>query len=218
MSKATREQMLDVGRRMVEEDSCRARDHARKTDKTNGSATEQAERPPGKPWRQNALTSKELRTMIFNPVVFLVPNIIPAEGVTLICAKPKVGKSWLLLDLCIAATSDRHVLGSLKPVQGSVLYLALEDSLRRLQSRMTKLLPTFTGEWPEDLTLATEWRRVDQGGLDDIRDWVETTRRDGRKIAFVAIDVLKRVRPATSKTKSAYDADYEAGGFAEKAA
>jgi hypothetical protein len=169
-----------------------------------------AEWPAGNPWRQNARTLRELRAMTFNPVVFMVPNIIPAEGVTLICAKPKVGKSWLLLDLCIAATSDRFTLGSIKPVQGSVLYLALEDSMRRLQSRATKLLPTFSGEWPEHLTLATDWRRVDQGGLDDIRDWVETTRRDGRKIAFIAIDVLKRVRPATSRTKPAYDADYEA--------
>ena len=51
-----------------------------------------------------------------------------------------------------------------------MLYLALEDSLRRLQGRGTKLLPTFTGEWPEGLTIATQWRRVDQGGLDDMRE------------------------------------------------
>jgi hypothetical protein len=204
----TEREMLDVVRSIVEED--RAQNQPRKSEKTNGGATEQTDLTKDKPWRKNALTSKELRTMRFNPVAFLVPDIIPAEGVTLICAKPKVGKSWLLLDLCIAATSDRFTLGTIKPVQGSVLYLALEDSRRRLQSRMTKLLPTFTGEWPEDLTLATEWRRVDQGGLDDIRDWVETTRRNGRKIAFVAIDVLKMVRPATSRTKPAYDADYEA--------
>ena len=50
-----------------------------------------------------------------------------------------------------------------------VLYLALEDNWQRLQRRLTKLLPTFTGEWPSGLTLATGWRRVNEGGLDDIR-------------------------------------------------
>jgi hypothetical protein len=168
------------------------------------------EPPPDKPWRQNVLTAKELRTMTFNPITFLVSDLIPAEGITLICAKPKVGKSWLLLDLCIAATADRHVLGDLKPVQGDVLYLALEDSPRRLHSRMTKLLPTFTGDWPSGLTLATQWRRVDQGGLDDVRGWVETTRNKGGKIAFVGIDVLKMVRPLNQGRKLAYDCDYEA--------
>jgi hypothetical protein len=47
--------------------------------------------------------------------------------------------------------------------------LALEDSKRRLQRRMTKLLPTFAGKWPEKLTIATKWRRLHEGGLDDIR-------------------------------------------------
>jgi hypothetical protein len=156
------------------------------------------------------LTSRELKTMTFDPVTFIVPGLIPAEGVTLICAKPKVGKSWLLLDMCLSATADRYLLGNFKSVQGDVLYLALEDGPRRLQSRMTKLLPTFSGEWPENLIFATEWRRVDQGGLDDISEWVKSTRAAGRKVAFIAIDVLKMIRPLNQGKKLAYDCDYEA--------
>lgn len=148
--------------------------------------------------------------MTFNPITFMLPGLIPAEGVTLICSKPKVGKSWLLLDIAVAATMDRFVLGEKKPLQGDFLYLALEDSLRRLQSRMTKLLPSFTGEWPEGLDFDTQWRRVDQGGLDDIRKWVTERRAAGRTVAAVAIDVLKMVRPAMKKGQQQYDADYEA--------
>jgi AAA domain len=155
-------------------------------------------------------TGKDLRTMRFNPVSFLIPGLIPNEGVTLICSKPKVGKSWLLLDVAIAATMDRYLLGDKKPEQGDVLCLFLEDSLRRIQSRMTKLLPTFNGEWPESLTFETEWRRVDQGGLDDIREWANEVRAAGRKISFVAIDVLKMVRPPAKKNQSSYESDYEA--------
>ena len=78
----------------------------------------------------------------------LFRNIIPAEGVILLCSKPKFGKSWLAYDLGIACTTDRFTLGTIKPAQGNVLYLALEDSKRRLQRRMTKLLPTFAQRGP----------------------------------------------------------------------
>jgi hypothetical protein len=161
-------------------------------------------------WRQSTVSAKELQTMTFNPVTFLLPGLIPSEGITLVCSKPKVGKSWLLLDLCISATANRYVLGDLQVMQGDVLLLALEDSNRRLQLRTTKYLPTFTGEWPSGLTMATQWRRVDQGGLDDIRDWVETVRKAGRKVAFVAIDVLKMIRPPNRRGISPYDCDYDA--------
>ena len=155
-------------------------------------------------------TARLLRTMQFNPIKFLIPGLIPSEGVTLICAKPKVGKSWFILDIAIAATFDRFTLGDKKPEQGDVLLLALEDSLRRIQHRMTKLLPTFTGEWPETLAIHTEWRRVDDGGLDDIRKWANDVKAAGRKPAFVAVDVLKMIRPSPKKNQSPYDGDYEA--------
>jgi hypothetical protein len=159
-------------------------------------------------------TAEILKAMTFNPVRFLVRNLIPSEGVTLICAKPKVGKSWLVLDLALASTMDRYSLyntvGDGKPLQGSVLYLALEDSLRRLRSRIDKLLPPSIEEWPSTLTLPTEWKRVDQGGLDDIGKWVADERAAGRTVAFVAVDVLKMVRPATVKGKPAYETDYDA--------
>src|SRR6516165_4461609 len=135
--------------------------------KANEGPQEQPKSTTGYNWRQFAFTAKELKTRVFPPVTFIVPGLIPSEGVTLICAKPKVGKSWFLLDTCLSTTA-----------QGDVLYLALEDGPRRLQDRTAKLL-TFLSEWPENLTLATKWRRADRGGLDDIREWVEDTRAAG---------------------------------------
>jgi hypothetical protein len=161
------------------------------------------------PSRPRGTSLEDLGTMTFPPVAFLVPDLIPAEGVTLICSKPKVGKSWLLYDLSISATVDRDMLGGRRPLQGYVLYLALEDSLR-LRSRAEKLLPAWAGPWPPQAELHTEWRRVDQGGLDHIRDWVQDVRAGGAAVACVCIDVLKMVRPAGQDRKAAYDRDYEA--------
>jgi hypothetical protein len=160
-------------------------------------------------WQQAAFTAEELRLMTFEPISWIVTEIIPAEGVTLLCSRPKFGKSWLAYDLCIGATMNRFILGEKKPAQGDVLYLALEDSKRRLQRRMTKLLPTFSGKWSEKLTITTKWRRLHEGGIDDIRAWHEQAKAKGGKPILVVIDVLAKVRKPTGN-KPVYESDYEA--------
>jgi hypothetical protein len=161
------------------------------------------------PWKQGTFTAEQLQGMAFPPVSWIVPDIIPAEGVALLCSKPKFGKSWLAYDLCIACTMDRFTLGTIKPAQGEVLYLALEDSRRRLQRRMRKLLPASDTKWPSKLTLKTDWRRLHEGGLADIHAWhTETVNHSGKPI-LVVIDVLAKVRKP-SGNKPLYEADYEA--------
>jgi hypothetical protein len=124
-------------------------------------------------------------------------------------SKPKLGKSWLVLDLCIAATMQRHTLGAIKPAQGDVLYLALEDSNRRLQRRLSKLLPSFSGEWPDKLTLATNWKRLHEGGADALREWCRSATRP----TVIAIDTLALIRPPARSSQQAYQSDYEAMTF-----
>ena len=51
---------------------------------------------------------------------------------------PKIGKSWFVLTVGLAAAFGGKVLGSRQP--RPVLYLALEDGDRRLQDRCRKLL------------------------------------------------------------------------------
>ena len=160
-------------------------------------------------WKSGSFSAKELQSMEFPPIAWIVRNIIPAEGVVLLCSKPKFGKSWLAYDLCIACTTDRFTLGTIKPAQGNVLYLALEDSKRRLQRRMTKLLPTFGSAWPDKLLLKTEWRRLHEGGVDDIRAWYAHTRSMGGKPILVVIDVLAKVRKPVGN-RQLYEADYAA--------
>jgi hypothetical protein len=162
----------------------------------------------GPAWSQGTFTAAELQKMTFPPISWIVPDIIPAEGVTLLCSKPKFGKSWLVYDLCIGCAANRFTLGNIKPAQGDVLYLALEDSKRRLQRRMTKLLPTFNTLWPERLTLKTTWRRLHEGGLDDIRAWHAHTIEKGGKPILAVIDVLAKVRPVGNR--QLYEADYAA--------
>jgi hypothetical protein len=159
-------------------------------------------------WQQSTFTGADLKNTSFEPLAFLVRNIIPLQGVTLLCSKPKFGKSWLAYDLCIGCAADRFILGEIKPAQGDVLYLALEDSKRRLRARMDKLL-TPGGKWPERLTMATEWRRLHEGGLDDIRAWHAGVVAKGGQPILVMIDVLAKVRRPVGN-RQLYEADYDA--------
>jgi RecA-family ATPase len=114
----------------------------------------------------------------------------------------------MLYDICISAALGRELFGGRKPKRGCSLYLALEDNPRRLRSRGEKLLGFHMGPCP-GVSLATTWDRVDQDGLQLIRDWVGTTRAKGDTVALIAIDVLKMVRPPGRDRQSAYDKDYE---------
>jgi hypothetical protein len=157
--------------------------------------------------RDFMMSAAELRTMRFEPVRYVLPEFVP-EGLTLLVGRPKIGKSWWALDFAVACAAGRATLGTLKPVSGDVLYLALEDGWRRLRSRLDKLLGTFHGEWPERLFLVPmgRWRRSDQGGLQDIEAWCKWRPNP----TLIVIDTLERFRkPATGKSPM-YSADYDA--------
>ena len=85
-----------------------------------------------------------------------------------------------------------------------MLYAALEDNPRRLQNRMQRLLPQQ--EWPERLTFWTQCPRLDQGGVDAIRRWIEAA--PNPRLAI--IDTLARVRGSRSDSDSVYEGDYRA--------
>lgn len=68
--------------------------------------------------------------------VWVIPDFVPA-GMTIFAGRPKIGKSWLTMQMTQAISAGGMLFG--KPVQsGRVLYLALEDNERRLQERMNK--------------------------------------------------------------------------------
>lgn len=77
----------------------------------------------------------------FDPLRYAVPGIVP-EGLTVLAGAPKVGKSWIVLDwlLAVAATPGVALGGIDIPEPRDVLYLALEDGNRRMQSRCRTLL------------------------------------------------------------------------------
>jgi hypothetical protein len=120
-------------------------------DAMEDDANEEAER---KARNVKTLSASTLMNMHFNPVNYIVPDVL-VEGLTIFAGKPKIGKSWLLLHAANAIAEGGTTLGGLKCAEGDVLYCALEDNPRRLQSRM-KALFGKSRKWSERLDFVTE--------------------------------------------------------------
>lgn len=149
------------------------------------------------------VTAPELMGRVFPEPTWAVPDIL-AEGVTLLGGRPKLGKSWLSLNLGVAVATGGYALGTIPVEAGAVLYLALEDGDRRLQARLRSVL---AGEpAPGNLHIATTWSPLDEGGLEGIEGWARA-HPDAR---LLVVDTLKRVRAKESGNERLYDADYNA--------
>ena len=134
---------------------------------------------------------------------WVVPGMVP-EGVALLAGKPKLGKSWLAMGLCVAVASGGVAFGNVRVEKGSALYLALEDNERRLQFRLKKILART--EVPDGLHYSVECPRLDEGGVEAVEGWLRS-RPDAR---LVVIDTLAKIRPRQRRGANAYQEDYEA--------
>src|SRR5215204_1962433 len=150
--------------------------------------------------RLGAHTAAQLLVMDLPEVRQIVPGFF-SEGLTLFGGKPKIGKSWLLAGTALALAMGGCALGSIAVDEGDVLLLALEDNRRRLKRRLEQLLPN--GGNPTRLTIDYCCPRLDAGGLDDIRAWIQAVESP----RMVIIDVLNKIRPAQKNNEGIYDYD-----------
>ncbi len=160
---------------------------------------------------RTAWTADELMATEFPEPKWAVPGII-SEGVNLLAGPPKVGKSWLSLGLALSVAAGGTAMDTVPVEGGPVLYLALEDTPRRLQTRMGKILGNSRA--PSGLTLATSCPPLPQGGNEAIAQWLDRN----PEARMVVIDVFAKMRGNSAPGASAYDADYAAVGHAKRIA
>jgi len=146
-------------------------------------------------------TLQELLARQLPPIQWAIPDILP-EGLTLLAGKPKLGKSWLALSVALAVAAGGVALGTYPVAQGEVLYLALEDNERRLQSRAKQLLASMSSV-PNTIAFELRWPRLDQGGLTHLEEYLQAHPH----VRLVVIDTWARVSPkAQHRQRSQYEA------------
>src|SRR6266516_1488876 len=161
--------------------------------------------PSSYEYTPSPFTLQELLTRQLPPIQWAIPDILP-EGLTLLAGKPKLGKSWLALSVALADAAGGVALGTYPVTQGEVLYLALEDNERRLQSRAKQLLVSMSSV-PNTIAFELRWPRLDQGGLMYLEEYLRTHPH----MRLEVVDTWARVSPKVQhRQRSQYEDEYAA--------
>ena len=144
------------------------------------------------------IDAHELMERYLPPSRFCVDTLIP-NGLSILGGAPKVGKSWLALDLCVHVVKGEP-FWNLRTEPGPVLYLCLEDNERRIRQRLF----TVTDEVPPgSLFLSTYARKL----ADELCDQIAGQIYLHPDICLVVIDTFQMVRGGDAD--SSYASDYE---------
>ncbi len=141
-------------------------------------------------------SSEYIMNTPMKPIEYCVDGLI-SQGLFVLAGAPKVGKSWLALDMCLSIAKGEKVLGK-ETLCGHAVYLSLEDSLIRLQNRLYEL----TGEPSDNLNFAIMAESISNG----LPEQIEYCRKRFDDLKIVFIDTLQMVR---NESESSYGSDYK---------
>ena len=153
------------------------------------------------------INAEDLQNRTYEPTLFLVDELIP-EGLHILAGAPKIGKSWLALWLCLCVAQGQP-LWNFAVTQGEVLYFSLEDSYRRIQSRLFDL----TDDAPQTLHFAILADTLKHG----LEQQIEQFLMEHSTTKLVVIDTLQRVR-GTGSDSNLYANDYHDIGILKQLA
>lgn len=141
-------------------------------------------------------SSEYIMNTPMKPIEYCVDGLI-SQGLFVLAGAPKVGKSWLALDMCLSIAKGEKVLGK-ETLCGHAVYLSLEDSLIRLQNRLYEL----TDEPSDNLNFAIMAESISNG----LPEQIEYCRKRFDDLKIVFIDTLQMVR---NESESSYGSDYK---------
>ena len=146
--------------------------------------------------RMGIISSTELTDMRFERIDWLADGLLK-PGLSILAGAPKIGKSWMVLQLCMAVAKGETFMG-MPTKQSSVLYITLEDSATRIQERINRI----TEEGSDNLYVALHCSPL---GEELSREIVNFCIRpsDAR---LVVIDTFQKIREQAAQMS--YSGDY----------
>ncbi|MDX1884972.1 AAA family ATPase [Mycolicibacterium sp. 120270] len=142
------------------------------------------------------VTGTQLQAASIPPLIWTVTGLLP-EGLGILAARPKAGKSCLVLGIGLAVAAGKPVLG-VSVEQRPVLYLALEDGWRRLDERCRNIVGD-SEQFPAAISFSI-----------DAKDAIEQAEAFIAKhdTGLVILDTLAVVKPEKRVRDDAYARDY----------
>ena len=150
----------------------------------------------------NKLQLIDADTLYYKPIAhpkMLIDGVL-SDGLAILAGDSKIGKSWMVLWLCLQISRGEAVWG-LPTRKTDVVYLALEDREWRVQQRMQEL----TDSPPENLRFGFSCGQLGA----ELEGQIEDALRDFPSTGLIFIDTLQMVRDNASAKINAYVQDYK---------
>ena len=149
----------------------------------------------------NKIQLIDAETLYYKPLAhprMLIDGIL-ADGLAVMAGDSKIGKSWMVLWLCLQISKGEPVWGI--PTQKTdVVYLALEAREWRIQQRMQEL----TEATPENLHFGFSCGQLGS----ELESQIEAVLQDYPSTGLIFIDTLQMIRDNVSVKVNAYAQDY----------
>lgn len=149
----------------------------------------------------NRIQLIDAETLYYKPLAhprMLIDGIL-ADGLAVMAGDSKIGKSWMVLWLCLQISKGDPVWG-IPTRKTDVVYLALEDREWRIQQRMQEL----TEAPPENLHFGFSCGRLGS----ELESQIEAVLQDYPSTGLIFIDTLQMIRDNVSGKVNAYAQDY----------
>ena len=143
------------------------------------------------------MTGEEIMNTPLPQTNFVVSELLPT-GVHILGGAPKIGKSWLMLWMCLQISKGEKVW-DYDTMKGTVLYLCLEDSYSRIQNRLFEI----TDDAPDNLHFSVMAENVENGLAEQIEAFVS----QHEDTNLIVIDTLQNIRMVGDGSNS-YADDY----------
>lgn len=141
-------------------------------------------------------------TLFYQPLdhpKILIDGIL-SNGLAILSGDSKIGKSWMVLWLCLKISRGEPVWG-LPTAKTDVIYLALEDNDWRIQQRMQDLVDIP----PDNLQFGFSCGKLGA----ELEGQIKGVLEDNPNTGLLFIDTLQMVRDNVSSRVNAYAQDYK---------
>ena len=144
----------------------------------------------------------DAETLYYKPLEhpkMLIDGVL-SDGLAIMAGDSKIGKSWMVLWMCLQISKGEPVWG-LPTRKTDVVYLALEDREWRVQQRMEDLTDTP----PDNLHFGFSCGQLGA----ELESQIEDVLKDYPSTGLLFIDTLQMVRDNVSAKVNAYAQDYK---------
>lgn len=146
----------------------------------------------------------ELQDKTLPPMKWLIDDLLPVGGVVMLSAKPKMGKSFLAIQLALSVASGGEFLG-FQAQKHEVLYIDLETSQRSMKGRISMM----TDDAPSGLYLMTPQEVFEFGNIGNgFESQVDYFLESHKGVKLVIVDTYGLIQGSRTATQNIYRQEY----------